>query len=236
MLNTDNLSILSEFLANPDSSVESQRIYKLLDKEFQINPASSKTQSLLNQFVVSIGDDVAGSSSNFVKTETFKSLSNSSKATVIRDVIGVGTKIGFDRSANISKIVYDAIFKEKGLSYRSVLGTLDEKRFNEIIKISIGDALDGNNVKAANFMTGSLGQLVKEGNRQTISVTGYEMRKNGIRIGSKRMTTSSKPCDYCQERSGMIVDLGLHKDRSSKEVELFQFHDNCHCELEVVVL
>lgn len=116
MIRTEDLSILAEFLANPDSSKESQRIYKLLDKEFKKNPSSAKVQSLLNSFVVSIGDSIGDSSAEFIKTKTFSSLSNSGKATVIRDVIGEGAKIGFSRSANISKIVYDEMLKNKGIS------------------------------------------------------------------------------------------------------------------------
>lgn len=231
-LETDSVRLLVEFLANPDTSSTSVSLWEQLDKAYKNNPKSAKTQNLLNRYIKSVGDDIADISASYVLSSEFSGLSNSGKATVIRDIMGEGLKVGFGKSARISKVIYDELLKNSGTSLRATLGSIDEKRLNEIIKISIGDSLDGEFEKVSSFISGSFRQIVQTGNRETISITGYELKKRGVKVGSRRKTTSSDPCDYCKERSGVIVSLG----QDSGDEELFQFHDHCRCELEVVVL
>lgn len=231
-MKADSLGLLAEFLANPDMSLTSRSLWEQLDTAYKNNPKSARTQTLLNRYIKSIGDDIADISASYILTDEFKALSNAGKATVVRDVMGEGLKVGFGRSAKISKVIYDELLKESGTSLRATIGSIDEKRLNEIIKISIGDSLDGNLEKASGFVSGSFRQIVQTGNRETIAITGYELKKRGVSIGSRRRTTSSDPCDYCRERSGVIVSLG----KNDGDEELFQFHDHCRCELEVVVL
>lgn len=225
-----DLSLLTEFLANPDTSKKTQLLFRQLNEAYKKNPSSATTQGFLNKYISSIGNDISTSCASYVLTDTFDKLSNASKASVIRDIFGPGIKVGYNKSAEISRIIYDGMLKDKKISQRSTLGILDEKRYNTVLKIAIGDALDKNYDAVSNFITGSFAQLVQTGNRNTIIETAASLKSSHVDIVSKRTTTSAKPCGYCAERSGVIVSVN-----SAKGDDLFHFHDNCHCELEIFV-
>ena len=227
---SDDLSLLSEFLSAPNTSAKTISIWQDLNSAYKKNSKSTLTQHILNEYIQSIGDNIADACVEYMKGSQFASLSNSAKATVIRDIMGEGLKVGFGKSTEISQAVYSRLLQDNGYSFRATRALLDEKRFNEIIKIAIGDSLDEDYDKAASFISGSFRQVVQSGNRETIAATGYELSKHGISIFGARRTTSSDPCQYCRERNGVLVSV----DEDGDGV-LFSFHDHCRCELEIVV-
>lgn len=226
----ESLAVLTEFLASPNTSKKTQALFKQLDNAYKKNPSSATTQGFLNKYISSIGNDISTSCASYVLTDTFDQLSNASKASVIRDIFGPGIKVGYNKSSEISRVIYDGILKQNKVAQRSSLAALDEKRYNTVLKIAIGDSLDKNYEAVSNFITGSFAQLVQTGNRNTIIETAASLKSSHVDIVSKRTTTSAKPCDYCAERSGVIVSVN-----STKGDDLFHFHDHCHCELEIFV-
>lgn len=226
----DDLGLLSEFLASPNTGPRTRKIWDKLNRAYKRNPSSAHTQHLLNEYIKSVGDDVADASVSFLKSGTFLKLSNSGKASVIRDVMGAGLVNGFNETAKVTKEVYDAILKKNGYVDVAVLGEFDLKRFRSVNKMLIGDALDGDIESSANNMKATYRQIIQDGQRSTLARTGEVLGERGTIVHVRRRTTSSDPCDYCRERSGVM--MRVYDDSSGL---LFSFHDHCRCEIDIVI-
>jgi hypothetical protein len=228
---SENLSALLEFSKAPNTSKKSIALYNALNSSYKKDPKSAETQRLLGEYTKSIGDDFADACGDFIEGDTFKGLSNSAKAEVIREIMGSGLTVGFDKTAQVSFEVYSKILKKHGHSAGAAKGVIDEKRLREVIKIAIGDSLDEEYAQTSSFVRGTFRQIVATGNRETVLATGEQARKNGARMIGIRRSSGGNSCDYCKERDGVAIELGGEDAQS-----LYSYHDFCRCSLEIKVI
>lgn len=142
-------------------------------------------------------------------------------------VFGVTLKRGHDFVTDFAKIVQNSINKENGVGLKPVSSPFNEDRakgiakyvaynrldptpYDEVIQKKISDAVE-------NYLFNSVDETIRE-NAELHS-------KVGLHAVIKRIVSSSKPCERCQNLQGTYD----YEDVRGSGNPVFQRHTRCHC-------
>jgi hypothetical protein len=184
-------------------------------------------QLQLKAYVETLSDIILESSTRIVSTETFTSLADKEKATLIREYLSLGPKLGYTEAADATQKVYRELLKSSGVTASPVTGTLDSERLKGAVAGSIKHAIE-NDGKLERSITNSFAQIIRAGNRDTVDETSRKVKsRTGDSILVQRVT-GADPCGYCVEHSGVWFEADSQETFS-------RYHDNCKCRLDLKI-